>query len=178
VHEAAGILLAKMAGDGAAHVERAVEMHRDDVVPVGPAHLVEDAVAQDAGVVDQDIDAAEGVARGLDDGVGVLRLGDRQRAGDRLAAALGDLVDHGLRRTGVRAGAIEARADVVDHDARAFARQQQRDRAADAAAGAGDDRNLVCNDARHCTPSFVMPGLVPGERPQPRGIHVLKGDAH
>ena len=38
-------------------------MHSQHVVPVGPAHLVEDAVAQDAGIVDQNVDATEGVER-------------------------------------------------------------------------------------------------------------------
>ena len=65
--------------------------------------------------------------------VGVLRLGDRERRGDRLAARLLDLVDHLLRRAGVAARAVERRADVVDHDARALLRHQQRDGAADAA---------------------------------------------
>src|SRR5438105_8163407 len=43
---------------------RSVQMHHDDIGPVRPAHAVEDLVAQDAGVVDQDVDAAEGVERG------------------------------------------------------------------------------------------------------------------
>ena len=124
VDHRAGVLLAEMRRAGAAHVERAVQMHLDDVGPVRPAHAVEDLVAQDAGVVDQDVDAAEGIERGLDDLVGVLRLGDRERRGDRLAARLLDLVDHLLRRAGVAAGAVERGADVVDHDLGALLRHQ------------------------------------------------------
>ncbi len=116
VHEGAGILLAEMRGAGAAHVEGAVEMDVEHVLPVRVAHPVEDRVAQDAGIVDQDVDAAEGVERGLDDRLGVLRLGDRERRGDRLAAGLLDLVDHLLRRAGVGAGALQARADVAGDD--------------------------------------------------------------
>ncbi len=108
MHEAAGILLAEMRGAGAAHGEAAVQMHGDHVRPVRPAHAVEDAVAQDAGIVDQDIDAAEGVERRLDDFVGIARLADRQRRGDRFAAGFLDFVDDRLRRAGIGAGAVEA----------------------------------------------------------------------
>ena len=64
----------------------------------------------------------------LHDLVGVLRLGDRERRGDRLAAALLDLVDH-LPAPGPASvpAPSQARADVADHDARALLRQQQRD---------------------------------------------------
>src|SRR5262249_27547951 len=137
---------------GAAHVEGAVKVDRQHVRPVGKAHAVEDAVAQDAGIVDQTVDPAEGGERGGDDLVGVLRLGDRERRGDRLAAGALDLVDHRLRRSGVGAGALEARTDVADDDARPFLRQQERNGAADAAAGAGDDCDLAGDDAWHGAP--------------------------
>ena len=110
---------------------------------------MEDAVAQDAGVVHQDVDAAERVERGLHDLVGVLRLADRQRRGDRLPARLLDLVDHLLRRAGVAARAVERGADVVDQDLGALRRQHDRDGAADAAARAGDDGDFSFDDARH-----------------------------
>ena len=48
--------------------ERALEVHRDDGVPHGLVHLEEALVAEDAGVVDEDVDAAEGVDGGLDEG--------------------------------------------------------------------------------------------------------------
>ena len=106
-------------------------------------------VAQDAGIVDQNVDAAEGVERRLDDLVGVARLADRQRRGDRLAARLFDLVDDRLRRSDIGAGAVEARADVADDDARAFLRHQERDAAPDAASRAGDDGDFSRNDVWH-----------------------------
>ena len=159
--EAAGVLLAEMAGDGAAHGERAVQMDRDHVGPVRPAHAVENLVAQDAGVVDEDVDAAEGVERGFHDLVGVRRIADRERGGDCLTAGLLDLVRHLLRRTGVAAGAVERSADVIDQDLRALLRQQECDGAADAATRAGDDGDFSVDDAWHWT-LHVMPGLVPG----------------
>jgi len=133
-----------------AHVERAVQMHVDDVRPIRPTHAVEDTVAQDAGVVDQDVDAAKGIERGLNNPFRVLRLGDGQRRNHRLAAGGLDLLHHRLRRASVGAGTVEVRADVVDDHARAFRRQQHRNAATDAAPRAGDDRNFTRNNALGC----------------------------
>src|SRR5882757_6609220 len=47
---------------------------------------------------------------------------------------------------GVVARAVKRHADVVDDDLGAFLRQHKRDGAADAAAGAGDDGDLVLDD--------------------------------
>ena len=117
VHEGAGVLLAEMRRAGAAHVERAV---RWTSITSGQSDRLmrwKIAVAQDAGVVDQDVDAAEGLERGLDD------LPRRSSAPeiDSVEAiasppALLDLVDDLLRRTGVGAGALQARADVAGDD--------------------------------------------------------------
>ncbi len=100
-------------------------------------HLVERDVAQDAGVVDDDVDAAARVDRGLDDLVAVL---DGVVVGDGLAAGGLDLLDDlvgGGRRALPVAGA--AAAEVVDDDLGAARGEQQRVRAAEAVAGAGDD---------------------------------------
>ena len=56
-------------------------------------HVLERLVAQDAGVVDDDVDPAEGVERGLDDGLAALGRGDAVVVGDGLAAGGLDLVD-------------------------------------------------------------------------------------
>ena len=110
---------------------------------------MKDAVAQDPGVVDQDVDPPEGLECGFDDFVGVARLADRQRRRNGLAACLFDLVDDGLRRPRIGAGAFEARADIADHDARALGRHQQRDAASDPASRAGDDGDFTRNDVWH-----------------------------
>ena len=94
------LLLAVMFGGGAGHEEAAVQMHGDDGQPVVLGHLVENHIAQDAGVVHHGVDAAEMVHRGLHD---LLR---RTPGGDRLGANFRDaalLVDHRLglfRRAG------------------------------------------------------------------------------
>src|SRR5215468_2801808 len=157
VHEGAAILLAEPHRAGPAHVEGAVEMYRQHVRPVRPAHAMEDAVTQDAGVVDQDVDAAEGGERSLHDLVGIFRFGDRQRRGDRLAAAALDLVDHLLRGRGIRAGAFEARADVAYDHGGALARHHQRNAAPDAAAGAGDDCDFAGHHPGHEAVSAMRP---------------------
>ena len=122
----------------------------DDVRPVRPAHAVEDAVAQDAGIVDQDVDAAEGVerrsARSCRHCAGSLI--DSVEAIASPPACL-DLVDHVVRRPGIGAGAVEARADIADDDAGALLRHQQRNAAPDAASRAGDDGDFTGDDVRH-----------------------------
>ena len=45
-------------------------MHADHVVPLVDGHVDEHAVAQDAGVVDQDVEAAEGLDRRFDHPLG------------------------------------------------------------------------------------------------------------
>ena len=57
--------------------------HRVDRVVI---HLVECLVSQDPGVVDQDIDPAEGVHGGVDDGASPCRRGHAVAVGDRGAA--------------------------------------------------------------------------------------------
>lgn len=73
-------------------------MHRDDQVPVLVLHVLEADVAEDPGIVEQDVDAAKVLDSRLDDLVAVLHA---VVVGDRLAACGFDLVDHdicGLRK--------------------------------------------------------------------------------
>src|SRR5207248_2115225 len=114
-------------------------------------------------------DAPEGRKRGLDDLIGILGLGNRERRGDRLAAGFLDLVDHRLRRPGIAAGALEGRADVAHHYARALRRQPKRNRAPDAAPRAGDNGDLVGDDDfghLSSVPSTVIPAKA-GIHPTP-----------
>ena len=86
------------------------------------------------GVVDHDVDAAALLDDGVDQArdVGGLRhVGDHRK---RLAA----------ERDGVFGGGIaRSRVDVIDDDMGALAGKSERDVAADAAAAAGDEGNLV-----------------------------------
>ena len=81
-----------------------------------------------AGIVDQDVEPAEFLRdRGRDAARGVL-LAEIARRDQRLAARLDDLIGDLLQRLAPPAG---------ERDRRAFARQRQRRRLTDAAAGAG-----------------------------------------
>jgi hypothetical protein len=124
-------------------------VHVDDrVEQVGV--VVERLVAQDAGVVDDDVDRAERLDRGGDDGLAALGGGDAVAVGDGLAAEGLDLADHVVGRTLAAAVARHRATEVVHDDARAAAGELERVRPAQAAAGAGDDRDLaVESDVSH-----------------------------
>ena len=81
-------------------------------------HVDEHAVAQDPGVVDEDVEPAEGVDGGVDEPLGALPIRDVVAVGHRLAAHGADLVDHLAGGTGRAAGAVHLGAEVVDDDLR------------------------------------------------------------
>ena len=118
-------------------------MHVDHRTPQIGGHVVERLVTQDAGVVDDDVDASEGVQRGLYDRRAALGRGDRVGVGDGLATGRLDLVDDSFRGSLVAAGAVDGTAEVVHDDQRPTGRHQQRVLAAEASAGARDDRHLA-----------------------------------
>ena len=90
--------------------------------------------------------AAEGLQCILDDCLGISRLGNRERRSNRLAPGPFDFLDHVLRRTGIGADALQARADVADNDARALLRHAKCDRAPDTAPASGDYHNFAGDD--------------------------------
>ena len=88
-----------------------------------------------AGIVDEDVEPAELVDGLLDRALAEVLVADVAGDRDRLAAfLLDDLL--GLRR-------IVMLAQIEDGDVGALAREQGGDRAADAAVGAGDQRDLA-----------------------------------
>ena len=74
-----------------------LEVYGDDGVELLLAGVGEHPVADDARVVDQDVESAERVDRGLDQACGLRPVGDVRAAGDGFAAGSGDLVDDALR---------------------------------------------------------------------------------
>ena len=111
---------------GAAGVEGAAQVRGDDVVPVVVGHAGDEAVARDAGVVDEHVQ----VARLLDEPLRLLGIADVGLDG-RAADLARDL----LRLVGPGA--------VADDDLGARARELGGDRAADAARRSGDERALA-----------------------------------
>src|ERR1700761_5246467 len=136
-------LLTKVRPCGADDVVATVEVHLEDGIPVLERHLVEGAVAQDAGVADDAVDLAELVDRGLDDVLGALGLGDAVVVGDRSAPGVLDLLDDIVGHVVSGAGAVAGTAEVVDHDAGAFFGEGQRVLAPQTTTGSGDDDNAI-----------------------------------
>ena len=113
----------------------------DDRLPVFRRHLVEHAVAQDAGGVEDDMQPAELVAGLLHHVEAVLELGHGAEIRRRLAAGRLDLIGNFLGRRPVAALAAAADAGIVDHHARAVRGHHLRHFGADAAPRTGADRN-------------------------------------
>ncbi len=159
VHEGARLLILEVIGRGAAHIERAVEVDLDHLIEVDDGHAVEDAVAQNAGVVDHAVDAFEAVERALDDLFRALRLGDAVVAGNRFAAGLADLL-HDLfgRLLAGRTFAVDSGAEVIDDDLRAFLGREHGHTPANATARAGYDNDLTFQAASHlrCLSSSIL----------------------
>ncbi|MNM81988.1 hypothetical protein D3C81_940070 [compost metagenome] len=94
-HDAAVALVAHDRPYGVGQAEGAFHVDFLDQVPLLFGHLVERGVAQDAGVVDEDIDGAECLQRGGDD---LLALGYRMMVGNRFATHGTNFSDHGVGR--------------------------------------------------------------------------------
>ena len=123
--------------EGAAHV------HADHGVPVFLLHVDQRAVAQDACVVHQHVEAPKGVDGGVD-AFGAVPVGHVVRIGDRLGAHGFDL-GHDLqgRTAGGARAAIAATAEVVDHHLGALAGELQGVLASQASACTGDHDHAV-----------------------------------
>ncbi|MOA07808.1 hypothetical protein D3C78_1275310 [compost metagenome] len=137
-------------------------MDIDHRLNVGHLHLGERLVAQDAGVVDQDVDATEGFYRLFDHGLDLLVVGHVGTVGDGRATGLADFFDHSQGGVGRAAGAVAATAEVVDHHLGATGGQVQGVNAAQAVAGAGDDGNTVIEANGHGV--FLLLLIIGGER--------------
>src|SRR5262249_51316430 len=131
----------------------AIQVLLEDGIEVLGRHVDELLVAQDAGVVDEDVAAAPGVDRGLDDLAGRVELGHAVVARHRLAAEVRDLLANDGGRVGVRAATVRGAADVVDDHPGAFTCQRHRHAPADAPAGAGDDRDFALEQLAHANAS-------------------------
>ena len=102
----------------------------DDFVPIALGDLLDGLRAGGAGVVDKDVDRAELLLDLSDETLDVARRGDVGLDADAAALELHDLRFHGAR--------LGRTVQVVNGDIDSGAGQRNRDRASDAAAGAGD----------------------------------------
>ena len=129
--------------------EVALQVDVDDRVPLRLGHVGDHPVAEDARVVDEHVQLAERVDRGLDQALAALPVGAAVGVRHRLAAHRLDLLDHLLRGTRVGPRPVLRTAEVVDHDLGALTREEERVLAPDPATGAGDDRDSPFQCA-HC----------------------------
>jgi hypothetical protein len=120
-----------------------LEVDVDDGVPFRLVHVETHLVAQDAGVVDEHVEPAEGVDRLVHECFGAAPRRDAVVVRDRVAALRLDLVDHLLRGCGVGSFATRRAAEVVHDHRGTFGCEEQRVRTTDTAAGTGDDRDLA-----------------------------------
>jgi hypothetical protein len=104
---------------------------------------VEYAIAQDAGIVDDPVDAPVGRHGLLHDAGRALVLRDAVRIGDGFSARGANLARDLIRDFLVLAFAGHRGAQIVDHDLRPVLRRQEREFAADASARTGDYDDLV-----------------------------------
>ena len=166
--DAAVALLAHDLPRRSGHVECAAQVDVEDRVDQVGAHVVERLVAQDAGIVDDDVDRAERVDGGLDDRLATLWGSDRVGVGDCFASGGLDLVHHELGGALVRARTVDRAAEVVDDDERTACRHHQRVLPAEAATRTSDDGHLaVETQIRRCVSHgsrsyrWVRPGRKP-----------------
>ena len=103
-------------------------MHVDDGPPLLEAHVEEEAVAHDAGVVHDAIDAAERIDRCLHDPGRAVGFSDAVGAGDGLAAGRLDFRDDLLGRARL---AVLPGTHVVDDDLGAIGGEGEREIAPD-----------------------------------------------
>ncbi len=123
--------------DGLRAEEDALYVDLVDAVEIGLGGGLDGADVGDAGVVDQDIDAAGGIGDALDGGLDRCGIGDVAAegfGGPRTGVAGGRYGLGGVRRGGF--------IEIESEDARALGGEGVGDRAADAGAGAGDDGGL------------------------------------
>ena len=149
MHEGTRLLGLEMRRRGARHVETALEVNLDHRIEILLRHLVEDAVAQVAGVVDDAIDSAIQVERILDDRLGRLPHGHTVGVGGRRATERADFVHRLLGRPGIAASAVDGHTQVIHDDLRALARGLDRDPLAHASACAGDHDDFSFQQTLH-----------------------------
>ena len=127
--------------------EVTLQVHGDHRVPLLLGHVEAETIAEDAGVVDHDVETAVVVERLVDQRLATGPRRDVVDVGHRIAAGGDDLVDHLLGRPRVGPRSIGRATHVVDHHAGAFARQKLRLFPADAAPGTGHQRHLAVEAA-------------------------------
>ena len=133
-------------------------MHPDDGVPVLIGKVDQHAVAQDAGIVDESVEAAELVEGGLHQSLRPIRARDVVPVGHRPTPEGADLFDHFLGRPTRLAFAVDLHSEVVHHNGSTLAGQLDGVAAAEAPPRTGDDGHTSLVGAAHTPPSGRQKG--------------------
>ena len=152
-------------------------MNAVDQIPVILRHLGKADVAQNARVVDQDVDAPKGVDRGL---YNLVAIFNRVVVGHSLAAHGLDLGDHFVSSCRAFALTGVATTEIVYNDLGATTAQQQCMSAAQAVSRAGDNRNFPIEPQflTHRVPSFGSCRLAGQSRSAANRATVRNGRKH
>ncbi|MNG16086.1 hypothetical protein D3C84_999670 [compost metagenome] len=120
-------------------------MHIDHRLPFLKAHLEEEAVTHNAGVVYDRIDSTELIQRTFDDAVCGVPLGNALDAGHGFTAGLAYFFSDCLGS----AAAIRGAAQIIDYHPRAFGGESESIFAANTTTGPGDNDDFVLNHGWH-----------------------------
>ena len=145
--------------------EAALEVHVEDVVPVGLGHGQEIDAREDPRVVDEDRRRSQLPRHGAHHRLRVARSGDVTRDETRAATRAADLAGDPLGGLAI--------VEVVDAHVGALARERHRDGAADALLGARHQRDLPgeTHELLHSAsssargPTRTVPQGAPAEKP-------------
>jgi hypothetical protein len=127
--------------------EVALQVDPDHRVPLLLGRVGQHAVAEEPGVVDQDVEATEGVDRRRHQRLGLGPIGHVGPVGHRVAAHGADGVDHLTGRTRRTTGAVDLGAEVVDDDLRPLPCELERMAPTDATTCARHDHDPSVTDA-------------------------------
>src|SRR4030095_522267 len=142
------MLLEHDVDDGLGAVVDALQVDVDHAIELVVRHFLQLSVLDDARVVDEGVDPAPFGHYPLDHPGYTFFIGDVDREGARLAAAVGDFASDRL------GGGL---VDVAHGDLGAFLAELDRGGVSDAGAGARNDRNLV--HTTHASRLPVAPGI-------------------
>jgi hypothetical protein len=117
----------------------ALQVHGDHGVPLLLGHVDEHTVAQDAGVVHEDVEVAERLDGGVDQALAAFPVGHVVAVGDGLAAHALDLGHDLLGRRETATRAVGGAPEVVHDDLGALGGEEEGVLTADAAPRPRDD---------------------------------------
>ena len=137
-------------------VEPAEQVHTLHRFPVRDRHLVERAVAQNSGVVDDAVHRAELVDRSLDQGLRPFFVGDVVVVCDRSAAGRADLAHDAVCHSAACTRSVPCATEVVDDHERSFTREQQRVLPSEATTGTGDNDDSIGYSWHSISPSELL----------------------